>query len=147
MKLIIAKFTKIIYRNYIQEEILGISFMAMHFKGPIHRIFTVAFYSFFRLGDCPAGLGNWPCIVRTPNRGQKQEKFYCDKNNESPLMRHCHKRDYSRNLFRGQKSLEPRRLPNEGELLCTCSTCVYRRNGLGSNPDSKFYIMNKGPKS
>merc|ERR1719468_624351 len=43
----------------------------------------------------------------------------------------------------GHKNLEPRRLSNEGELLCTCSTCVYRRNGLGSNPDMFFHRSSK----
>ena len=44
-------------------------------------------------------LGYWPRRVRAPRRGQKQEKSYSEKYDESPLKDRCHERDYTRKCF------------------------------------------------
>ncbi len=73
-----------------QYEILGIvPFVAMPLQGRF-----VVFLGYIGLGDCPAGLGNWPRRVRAPCRAQKQEKSYCEN------TKNRHERDYTRN-FKG----------------------------------------------
>ena len=62
--------------------------------GAILRIFKMAFYRLFQvrlgyIGDCPTGLGKWPCW------GQKKEKSYCEKYEESPHKVRCYERDYT----------------------------------------------------
>ena len=47
-----------------------VPFVATPLQGRF-RIFTVVLICYFRLGDCPAGLGSWPRRFRAPRRGKK----------------------------------------------------------------------------
>ena len=60
-----------------------VPFVATHLEGQYVIFSKWLLIGYFRfdyigLGDCPGGLGDWPCRVRAQNRGQKQEKSYCE---------------------------------------------------------------------
>ena len=78
--------------SYTKEElnVLKIWVQSISWQHPLRgdsSIFKMAFdWLFqFRLGYCPTGLENWPCRVRAPSRGQKQEKNYCGNTKKRPL--------------------------------------------------------------
>ena len=61
------------------RQYLGIvPFVTTPLKGRFVVFSKQLLIGYFRLGDCPAVLGNWPCSVTAPHRGQKQEKSYSD---------------------------------------------------------------------
>ena len=81
-KLIFLPF--MIIKTRIQSLLWQSPLIRFILKMAFDRLFQVRL-GYTGLGDCPAWLGNWPCMVRASRRGQKQEKRCCENTNNRPL--------------------------------------------------------------
>ena len=78
-----------------------VPFVATPRKGRYVVFLKWLLISYFRLGDCPTGLGYWPRRVRAPAGARNMRKATVNYD-ETPLKRSCHKRDYIPTYLAGQ---------------------------------------------
>ena len=62
-----------------------VPFVTSRHKGRFVVFLKKLFIDYFKLGDCPTGIGNWPCRVRAPEGARNRRKATVKNKKNRPI--------------------------------------------------------------